>query len=476
MPDRPNTPVSGGEFRFVSTPSQSTAQHPVNHRQCTTHLDRLPPNAPDYPRGSFAQDPLAPFSPRESLAQWAEWAPSAGDAGRHSSRLGQNTFDDSPALDVYQSDPMTLWQPKLDSKPSINTTHFHEYEPQAKSSYTAFAAFLHPASPRSGPSAPQSSHEHNHSQPESAAHPPAVSPRTQPVLLPRASHPPFVDQFHQSQAYGGARNSHARPASQPFTGSYSQPMSPSRPQTNYHIDSLRWASLPTFAPSLPCDWQAVYARSVTEQPVRAQSTSHMPLTTDAPFGCTTIQLDAPLILDGFPVRGLTLGESARERPGNSSSDGGMSEWGPELIPADKWQNQGLSHAVFIPNGMVAGWFDDDRPFAHVGEPAGPSAVRHPSPAPGPMLESLQLSPTDSPRSRGLFRLSKPKVAAPTGLSAYDPQAHPAAGRKLSKPPRNPYSRRHPCPLCVETPKAFARPSALKTHMLTHTNEKRKAFA
>ncbi|GAA6040562.1 hypothetical protein JCM8097_005465 [Rhodosporidiobolus ruineniae] len=44
-------------------------------------------------------------------------------------------------------------------------------------------------------------------------------------------------------------------------------------------------------------------------------------------------------------------------------------------------------------------------------------------------------------------------------------------RKMGEPPRDLAQRKYVCELCVDQPKSFARPSALKIHMLTHTKEK-----
>ncbi|GAA6016253.1 hypothetical protein JCM10207_000446 [Rhodosporidiobolus poonsookiae] len=44
-------------------------------------------------------------------------------------------------------------------------------------------------------------------------------------------------------------------------------------------------------------------------------------------------------------------------------------------------------------------------------------------------------------------------------------------RKLGEPPRDLAQRKYACELCVDQPKSFARPSALRIHMLTHTKEK-----
>ncbi|GAA5888556.1 hypothetical protein JCM6882_008995 [Rhodosporidiobolus microsporus] len=44
-------------------------------------------------------------------------------------------------------------------------------------------------------------------------------------------------------------------------------------------------------------------------------------------------------------------------------------------------------------------------------------------------------------------------------------------RKLGEPPRDLAQRKYVCELCIDQPKSFARPSALRIHMLTHTKEK-----
>ncbi|BGP17731.1 hypothetical protein JCM10213v2_005771 [Rhodosporidiobolus nylandii] len=44
-------------------------------------------------------------------------------------------------------------------------------------------------------------------------------------------------------------------------------------------------------------------------------------------------------------------------------------------------------------------------------------------------------------------------------------------RKMNEPPRDLAQRKYVCELCTENPKSFARPSALRIHMLTHTKEK-----
>jgi hypothetical protein len=46
-------------------------------------------------------------------------------------------------------------------------------------------------------------------------------------------------------------------------------------------------------------------------------------------------------------------------------------------------------------------------------------------------------------------------------------------RKLHEPVRDPSKPRYPCRLCTAPPKTFARPSALKVHMLTHTHAQRE---
>ncbi len=46
-------------------------------------------------------------------------------------------------------------------------------------------------------------------------------------------------------------------------------------------------------------------------------------------------------------------------------------------------------------------------------------------------------------------------------------------RKLHEPLRDPTKPRYPCRLCTAPPKTFARPSALKVHMLTHTHAQRE---
>ncbi|GAA5840038.1 hypothetical protein JCM11251_006592 [Rhodosporidiobolus azoricus] len=88
----------------------------------------------------------------------------------------------------------------------------------------------------------------------------------------------------------------------------------------------------------------------------------------------------------------------------------------------------------------------------------------------------------SSRSKG----KAPTVAAPPVVEDENdfyplpPNAEAANGkpkkprrkrRKLGEPPRDLAQRKYVCELCVDQPKSFARPSALKIHMLTHTKEK-----
>ncbi|GAA5858634.1 hypothetical protein JCM1840_006493 [Sporobolomyces johnsonii] len=62
----------------------------------------------------------------------------------------------------------------------------------------------------------------------------------------------------------------------------------------------------------------------------------------------------------------------------------------------------------------------------------------------------------------------PSVPLPPGAKPKKPRKK---RRKLGEPPRDLAQRKYACELCVEEPKSFARPSALKIHMLTHTKEK-----
>jgi len=59
------------------------------------------------------------------------------------------------------------------------------------------------------------------------------------------------------------------------------------------------------------------------------------------------------------------------------------------------------------------------------------------------------------------------------VPATDLETRRTPRRRLHEPLREPHKRRYPCILCAEPTKTFARPSALKTHMLTHTHEQRQ---
>ncbi|GAA5957205.1 hypothetical protein JCM21900_004685 [Sporobolomyces salmonicolor] len=105
---------------------------------------------------------------------------------------------------------------------------------------------------------------------------------------------------------------------------------------------------------------------------------------------------------------------------------------------------------------------------------GPPSVT--APAPTSRSPSISTSPPSaSAWIDGDADLSDPDDYYPLPSVPLPPGAKPKKPRKkrrkLGEPPRDLAQRKYACELCVEEPKSFARPSALKIHMLTHTKEK-----
>ncbi|GAA5927001.1 hypothetical protein JCM1841_001607 [Sporobolomyces salmonicolor] len=105
---------------------------------------------------------------------------------------------------------------------------------------------------------------------------------------------------------------------------------------------------------------------------------------------------------------------------------------------------------------------------------GPPSVT--APAPTSRSPSISTSPPSaSAWIDGDADLSDPDDYYPLPSVPLPPGAKPKKPRKkrrkLGEPPRDLAQRKYVCELCVEEPKSFARPSALKIHMLTHTKEK-----
>lgn len=439
---------------------------------------------------SFSQFPVGPIPQNGAIPEWTQWEQGltgrGGDqGGMYSSQPVQSIFEHSPALDLYNTDPMANWRPKQQPSRLSSSHQGSTLDGSVGSSYTAFSAFLN------NPSQTSTNNKQPQTQPSSVSHSPAVSPLHQPIPLAHNSPPPFVSQFNRSNSYAGvpADRPHPAPhhaATHSFAGSFTQITSPQRPGIQYHTEPSRRAHQPLSARSMPSDWQAAYAHSLNEQRVRAQSTSHISLNTGAPTDWSISPSTSQHQSDGYSYLGLNLGAERSfvgEVGGSGSSEGGLSDWAPGLVPADQWQHQTIPPSDLHPSGLVAGRFENEHSVPHpVPDLAGPSSSRFDSPALGPRLESLELTANYSPQSRPSSQLSTPKSAVATSFSAYDPQAPASDGRKgrvprrkPTEPPRNPNMRRYPCPLCVVTPRTFARPSALKIHMLTHTKEKREYF-
>lgn len=464
---------------LASPITQYRPHPPVNHQQF--HPAHHPPaDAGSFSSTNLSQYPIGPFPQDDAIPEWTQWDPALSHQGGGGPTLfashGQPDFDHSPAIDLYNIDPMANWRAKqqqTQSRPPLSGG-------ASNSSYTAFSAFL------TSTSSSQSSTQQTQSQQSSAPQSPAVSPLHRPIPLAHRSPPPLINRSHSYTGVPAPARSNLNPNSTNSSGAYAKVNSPSRPGVQYHTEPTRRAPYPLSARSMPSDWQAAYAHSLAEQRVRAQSTSHIPLTTGTPPDWSNTPATSQPQPDSFSFLGLNLGDERRlgpEQGGSSSSEGGMSDWAPGLVGAEHWQNQTVPPTDLNSTGMVAGRFENEYTHPHLQpahELAGPSTGRYDSPALGPRLESLDLAPNESPKSRGSSQLSTPKSVMSTSFSAYDPAAEPSEGRKgrvprrrPNEPPRNPNMRRYPCPLCVVTPRTFARPSALKIHMLTHTKEKRE---
>ena len=475
----------------VTSPiTQYRAHPPVNHPQFqTTH--HPPSNVAEFSSAAFSQLPIGPFPRNAADPDWIHWDPSAmvggpeGYAIYAASQAGHAPYDNSGAIDAYGSDPMAGWRPTLEEQQSAGSIERRASEAQPGPVYTAFSAFLHSASPNPGPS---------HSTATSTQHSPACSPLHQTIPLTHSSPPAVANQANRLHSYRGSSVSQPGPSPAPnarpgFSTSYTPIGSPIRPGVQYHTEPTRRTSQSLSARSMPADWQATYVHSLNEQRVRAQSTSHVPLLTGTPVEWTMTPgraLQHPVggfKPESFSFLGLNLGAEqtiSGDLPGSSLSDGGMGDRAPGLVPADEWQHQTVPPTDYSA-GLFAGRFDNETLRPSPAEVAGPSSSQYDSPGVGSKLESLDLAPSYSPTSRGSSQLSTPKSALQTSFTAYDPAAPSTDGRKVrvprrkpNEPPRNPNMRRYPCPLCIVTPRTFARPSALKIHMLTHTKEKRES--
>ncbi|GAA5987186.1 hypothetical protein JCM11641_006052, partial [Rhodosporidiobolus odoratus] len=137
-----------------------------------------------------------------------------------------------------------------------------------------------------------------------------------------------------------------------------------------------------------------------------------------------------------------------------------------------------------------GGYQDDSPasssFSNLPWQEDSALASHAGPAPTPAD-----APPPSTKKRVKARARSVSAAAepcPSPLEATDeaddfyplPEGTDASGkskkprrkrRKLGEPPRDLAQRKYACELCVVQPKSFARPSALRIHMLTHTKEK-----
>lgn len=373
--------------------------------------------------------------------------------------------------------------------PAIADWNTSCYAP-AQSEYSTLAAFLPPDNRTTRPGSASHASSSTLTRPSTAQK--AIPLRPSPAAAAYSHvNPPNLHRANSTSAASGFHYQPHPPAplhsrSYSFSpASATQQLQIPHPTTHYNTEPVMRQAQVYQNRSLPRDWTASYSNEVSPRsqptmlPAVQQPYTHTSWLT--PSGLAD-SVDLTSRVDGHAVLGLSLGDenSGLAGVGSPLSDQGMRNWTAALLP------------VAEPlDGAVSGRFNDETTaFSIPDSLAGPSSTRPPSPVsytPGldrvdPPAVTGSWSPKSQPSS--ISSATRQNVNANgygTAFSAYEPQSAGAAGarprqprRRPNEPPRNPALRRYPCRECIVTPRTFARPSALKIHMLTHTKEKRES--